>query len=426
MDRRGKQMPIRKPLQGYRVIEITRAQMGPFAGVMLADMGAEVIKVEPPETGEPTRWSYHWIVPGRVTPEGLDPGRLTNYELHPYMIAHNRGKKSITVDIDQEKGREIIYRLAKTADVFLQNLRPGYVAERGLGYEDIKEHNPQIIYASSSGFGGKGPLCMKTSYDLVGTGEAGILYQTGDPDGPPTPIGTAIGDQFGAVMGAYGIVLALLVRERTGIGQYVDYCHVMSQIYLQAWEITHYLNTGHLPPKGGRGLGLIRGVWFIFPTKTRWISIVGIDDRRWKGLCKAVGLAHLANDPRYSETESRSIRRFEIRELLDKVFPTRPAEEWIPLLEKEDVICGYVNSYKDMFERPGPLKEQIEAMEMVVERPHHYVGKVRMVGIPVKLSETPGEVPGPEPPLGHHTEEIMLELGYTWDDILKLRQEKVI
>jgi len=397
-----------RPLEGIKVLDMSRAQMGPYAGTLLADMGADVVKVEP-KTGDFTRSVFltTWYPPG--SPDC-------------YCLAHNRGKRSLAIDYHTSRGKEAVLELAERSDVFLQNFRPGVTDRLGLGYKDVNARNPRIIYAHVSGYGRDNPLTFAPAFDLIGQAMGGIMSVTGDPKGPPTPVGSAIADQVGAVMVALGIMTALFVRERTGIGQELDVAMLDVQLALQTWEITHYLVTGKLPRKGGRGLGLIPGLWCIFPCKDgRWIALAGAQDPRWPGFCRAVDAEHLENDPRFETAEKREENRDELIRILDEIFQQHTADEWLERLHKEDQVVGPVYNYADIMAHP-----YAQASGMVVTLDHHLGQKVNTVGNPIKLSRTPVEVRAADPVLGQHTEEVLNELGYSWDDITTLRDEEVI
>ncbi len=396
------------PLEGIKVLDISRAQMGPYAGVLLADMGADVIKVEP-KTGDFIRSTFitSWYPPGKPD---------------CYCLAHNRGKRSLAIDYHSPKGKEAVLKLAQSSDVFLQNFRPGITDALGLGYKDVSAINPRIIYANASGYGPNSPLASAPAFDLIGVAMGGLMSMTGDQNGPPTPIGAAIGDQAGAMMVTLGIMTALFVRERTGVGQEVDVAMLDVQLALQTWEITHYLITGKMPRKAGRGLGLIPGLWFIFLCKDgKWIAIAGSQDPRWPGFCRALDAEHLIDDPRFETAEKREENRDELVRILDDIFKERTAKEWLELLHKEDQVVGPVNNYAEVMAHP-----HVKANDMLVTLDHHLGSKVNTVGNPIKLSKTPVEIRAADPVLGQHTEEVLLELGYTWDEITALRDKEVI
>jgi crotonobetainyl-CoA:carnitine CoA-transferase CaiB-like acyl-CoA transferase len=400
-------MHMPRPLEGIKVLDISRAQMGPYAGVLLSDMGADVIKVEP-KTGDFIRGVFlSWYPPGKPD---------------CYCLAQNRGKRSLAIDYHSSKGREAVLKLAQKSDVFLQNFRPGVTDALGLGYKDVCELNQKIIYANVSGYGSKSPLKSAPAFDLIGVAMGGLMSMTGDPDGPPTPIGAAIGDQVGAMMVTLGIMTALFVRERTGVGQEVDVAMLDVQLAMQTWEITHYLVTGNIPRKAGRGLGLIPGLWFIFPCKdSRWIAVAGAQDPRWPGFCKALGAEYLIDDPRFKTAVKREENRDDLVRILDEIFQQQPAEHWLDRLHEEDQVVGPVNTYADIMNHP-----HVKANDMLITLDHHLGIKVNTVGNPIKLSKTPVELRAADPVLGQHTEEVLLELGYTWDNITAMRDEEVI
>ncbi len=397
------------PLEGIRIVDLGQAQQGPHAAVLLSDMGADVIKVEP-RTGDFSR--------GALAPAQDEWGTAVR---DAYILAHNRNKRSLAIDITVPQGREALLRLAERGDVFLHNFRPGVAERLGIDYPAIKARNPRVIYASGSGFGKEGPGAQRPGFDLVGQAVSGFMVQAGLPGAPPHPAGAAVADQTGSILLAYGVMLALFVRERSGVGQEVDVSLLGSMLCLQSWEVTTYLLSGRLPPKAGRGHPLIRGLWQIFPTSDGWISLAGCNDVRWPGFCRALGIGHLQSDPRFATAQERADHLNELVPLLDKVFLARTTAEWQATLEAVDAIVGPVQSYVEAVADP-----QVAANGYIGEVQHPRRGRVRVVGLPVRLSETPGRIKGPAPELGEHTTEVLRELGYSWEEIAALAADEVI
>jgi CoA:oxalate CoA-transferase len=389
------------PLSGIRVLDFTFYQQGPYATVMLSDMGAEIIKVEPPGRGDPGR--------GGVAQRGN----------RSYFIAHDRGKKSITLDLKHPKGRAIALQLAERCDVAVHNFRQGVMERLGLGYEDLRAVNPRIIYAAASGFGPLGPMRQKPGFDIVGQALGGIMSVTGSE--VAMPAGAAIGDQVGAMVLAYGIVCALLGRELHGIGQAVDVSLYGSQIALQSWEITQASLTGVLPPRAGRGHPLIGGLWGTYDTADGSLVIGGVGEARWPGFVRALGMEEAMADPRFATREARAEHQAELLETVRKRFRERATREWIAALEAEDIPCAPVQNYLDVLN-----DEQALANGYITTLDHPERGRIKIVGSPVQMSVTPVGPQSPPPELGQHTEELLLELGYTWEQIAALRAEGVI
>jgi len=391
------------PLDGIRVVDLSIGQQGPFATAMLADMGAEVIKVESPRFGDPGRGV-------ELQPSGFSA----------FFLAHNRNKKSITVNLRRSEGQEIVYRLAKRSDIFVQSWVPGVVEKLALNYESIRQHNPQIIYASATSFGPQGPRAHLPAMDMVAQGAGGLMMANAGPQGEePVPVGPTIADQTGAFLLAWGIVVALYHRQRTGVGQKVDVSLLGGQITLQAWQITHFLLTGRLSYGAGRP---DRAPLFnYYRAQDGWFTIAIIDPRQWPVLCRIVGLEELAADPRFAETPARQENARQLIAILDQRFGQRPRQHWLRLMEAEQIPCGPVNTYADLADDP-----QVRANDYIIEVAHPALGRMSMPGMAVQLSETPGQVRSPAPELGQHTEEVLLSLGYSWDDIAALRQDKVI
>jgi crotonobetainyl-CoA:carnitine CoA-transferase CaiB-like acyl-CoA transferase len=397
------------PLKGIRVIDWTIWQQGPVATAMLADMGAEVIKIEEREKGDPGR--------GVFAIGGAESTR--NF----YFEANNRHKQSLTLDLGKPGAREIVYKLVAKSDVFVQNFRKGVADRLGLGYKDLSAHNPKLVYASSSGYGPFGPDSGEPSFDYLAQARSGIMY-TGPADiKDPIYLTGGIADQMGAIMLAYGVTMALVARERYGVGQEVNASHLGSMIALQGLNVASRTFLGHEFKRNAREESF-NPLWNHYKcADEKWICLGMIQDRYWKDFCNAVGIPELIEDPRFNNMRARGKNRRELIAILDKVFATKPRDEWMHILKHGgDFIYTVVNSINDL-----PTDPQVLANEYVVDYDHPELGKMQVVGVPVILSQTPGNPRGRAPELGENTEMILTEmLGYSWDDVAKFREAGII
>ncbi len=390
------------PLDGIRVLDFTRWQQGPWATVMLGDMGAEVIKLEERTTGDLGR------ALGRQ-PDGFCA----------YFEAHDRNKKSITVDVRTPEGRAIALKLVEHVDVLAHNFRPGVMDRLGLGYEAVKAVNPRIIYASASGFGPVGPLATRPSYDVIGQAMGGIMVtQGGGPEGEPHMVMPGVADQVGAMYFAYGISMALIARERFGFGQQVDASLYGSQIALQAMNVTMALRNGVHQRSRPRGNPTFKPYGC---QDGKWLAVGVLDPAVFPRLCQAVLRPDLATDPRFAEPFARYANADALEVELSAAFAGDTRAAWLERLIAGDVPCGPVQDYIEMGSDPQALENGY-----ITTVDHPNLGSLRVVGSPVRLSETPASITMPAPELGQHTEEILLNLGYDWEQIAALREAKVI
>lgn len=342
-----------------------------------------------------------------------------------YFETNNRGKKSMTVDLSKKKGRELIHRLVKKADVFVHNFRQGVPEKLELDYETLRRHNPRLVYAAASGYGPNGPEAKEPSFDYIGLARSGIMNQTGEPDMRPLPVYGGIGDQIGAIMTGYAVLAALLARERLGIGQKVDVSHLGSIMALQRLAIGMMLYHGEEVIVRTRRTRELNPLWNMYQCSDgKWLVLGMLQpDKRWPIVCRALGIEHLEKDPRFEDTMKRAENCEELIAIMDEVFITRSVPEWMKILKGTgDIICCPVQTLSDLVSDP-----QVLANDYIVDANHEILGPVKVPGIPIQFSETPGAITCEAPELGQHTEEILIEVGgYDWEDIAQLREEGVI
>jgi crotonobetainyl-CoA:carnitine CoA-transferase CaiB-like acyl-CoA transferase len=392
------------PLDGVRVLDFTVFQQGPQATLVMADMGADVIKVEPPMFGDL----------GRVL------AMYGENRLSAYHLAHSRGKRSITVNLKTDEGKQIVRRLVPEVDVFVHNFRPGAMERLGLGYDDVRALNERIIYAHASGWGARGPKANHPAFDIAAQARSGLMSITGEEDGGPLPAGVAIADYVGAMNLALAVIAALYARETTGVAQKVETSLFGSAIAAQAWELQYYILSRRMK-RSGRGHAYLPTIWRTFKTKDGWAVVGGVGDDRWPAFCAAVGMPELQHDERFANAGARKDNLEPLYELLDDKFLVKTTAEWIAVLESHDMICAPVANYDDVIADPQALANDYL---LTVEHPSN--GPTQIVGFPWKFSETPARAAPAAPELGQHTEEVLLSLGYTWDDIARFRDAGAI
>jgi crotonobetainyl-CoA:carnitine CoA-transferase CaiB-like acyl-CoA transferase len=393
-----------KPLQGLRVIDLTQAMAGPFCTMNLADMGAEVIKVEPPGEGESMRQ------PGRVQKNGHSATFMTM----------NRNKRSLALDLKQPEGVEVIRRLAKTADVFVENYRPGVARRLGVDFESLQKINPRLVYCAISGFGQTGPYASRGGYDIIAQGMSGVISVTGEEGGAPAKSGIPLADLAAGLFGAYGILCALEHRERTGEGQFVDTSLLEAAMALTVWESSEYWLTGRAPKPMGSAHRL-GAPYQALRAKDGYFTVGAGSDKLFSSLCQALGRKDLWEDERFSKRANRLTNRAALIVEIEKTTIQRDRAAWLEQLEKAGVPAGPINDYAEALADP-----HTRARQMVVDLMHPGAGAIKALGVPVKLSDTPGAVERAAPLLGEHTAEILEELCYSGAEQRALRDKGVI
>ena len=390
-------------LSDIKVLDLTRVLAGPYATMLLADLGAEIIKIEQPEKGDDSRAF----------------GPYKNGE-SAYFMSINRNKESITLNLKAPEGKEILKELVKQVDILVENFRPGTMEKLGLGYDVLKEINPRLIYASSTGYGQTGPYSQRPAYDAVVQAMGGIMSITGQPDGVPTRVGTSIGDITAGLFCAAGILAALHERERSGVGQMVDVAMLDCQVAILENAISRFEFTGEIPhPIGNRHPSIVP--FEPFDTLTTPIMLAAGNDRLWVTLCGLMEL-DLAEDPRFKTNPLRNENYAALRPILAERFMTKTAEDWQQMFDDAGIPCGPINTVDKVV-----TNEQVIAREMILEVEHPTAGTTRIPGIPIKLSRTPGEIRLPAPVLGAETEKILTRcLNLTPEQIAALREKQVI
>jgi crotonobetainyl-CoA:carnitine CoA-transferase CaiB-like acyl-CoA transferase len=401
------------PLEGIKVLDFSIAVAAPFGGTMLADMGAEVIKVERVQ-GEAQRLGM---------PAGMDDVLDTTIGAEAKdkadWMAFNRGKKDLAIDIRSEKGLEIVLKLAEQADVILQSFRPGVADRLGIGYEAISKINPKIIYCSFSGYGETGPVAHRAGGDMWSQAMSGIVSVIGYPGGAPQMLPFPACDHVGGMLVAYAIMTALFVRERTGVGQAITVNNLNAALYLQYSGFAEYLTEGKMLYKMGRSYQ--PPPFGPFRAKDGDVLTIFGTGPVWPAFCKVVGVEHLADDPRFNTDEARQENREEIGKILDEAFSKKTRAEWTQLFREARMRCDPCLTYEEVCAHP-----QLEANDMIYTVNHPTRGDIKMLGLPVKLKKTPGKPQGPSPALGQHTKEILLGLGYKPEDIDELEKQGII
>ncbi|MCH7801136.1 MAG: DUF429 domain-containing protein [Chloroflexi bacterium] len=407
-------------LQGIKVIDWTIWQFGPVAATMMGDLGADVIKVESLD-GDPGRAVFAAGGVDRSLPAGRNA----------YFEANHRNKRCIALDLKTTEGVEIVRKLVEDADVFIQNFRKGVAERLGLGYEDLKKINPRLIYASGSGYGPLGPDSAKPALDSAAQARSGLMYATGPDGAEPYPIQGVIGDQIGGITLGWGILAALVARNIHGVGQRVDVSHLSSSIWLQGLAVSmgsltrhkpnSEINLSSNPPRDDAYNPLAN---YYKCSDERWIMLANFQsDRYWASFTEALGLGDLVDDPRFKDTYARGDNRRELIRILDDTFAKKTYRRWAEILDASsgDFIFSPVRSLTELADDP-----QVIANGYIADVEHPDLGPIKLADHPIRYSETPNRITSVAPELGQHTEEIILSLGYTWEDITRLQDLGVI
>jgi len=380
------------PLKGLKILDLTRVLAGPYCTMILGDLGADVIKVEMPSSGDDSR---HF-------------GPFQNGE-SAYFMSLNRNKRSMTLNLKSEQGKKLLKELVKQVDVLVENFRPGTMEKLGLGYDVLKEINPKLIYAAASGFGHSGPYSKKPAYDGVVQAMGGIMSITGPKDGEPTRVGPSIGDIAAGLFTAIGVLAALNNKNETGLGQKVDVAMLDCQVAMLENAIARYVVTKEVPkPMGNRHTSIVP--FEPFDSKDSKIVVAVGNDAIWKRFCAVADLNHIVDDPKFATNPQRNNNYDELRPILAKKLLEKTTEQWSVIFDEAGVPNGPINSVDKVLEN-----EQVQARDMIVEVEHPKAGKLKMPGIAIKLSETPGEIRRAAPLLGEHNRELLKEF-FDYDD----------
>ena len=392
------------PLDGIKVLDLTRVLAGPYATMLLGDLGAEVIKIEQPGTGDESR--------------NFGPFK-NGFSL--YFMSVNRGKQSVTLNLKTERGQAIFKQLLEQTDVLVENFRPGTMKKLGLDYDTLKVEHPSLIYAACSGFGQTGPYAQQGAYDMIIQGMGGIISITGEPDGPPVRVGTSISDITAALFTTIGVLSAMHHRNQTGKGQFVDVAMLDSLVAVLENAVVRYFATGEAPkPLGARHPAITP--FEAFASADGHVIIALGNDTLWAKFCEHVDRQELISDARFQTNADRTENHSELFPILSEIMSQRKTDDWIDSLGGIGVPCGPINTMDKVVSHP-----QVQAREMITRIAHRITGEVEVPGVPIKLSKTPGNVDTPAPSLGEHTTEVLTGLLKMHpDEVEQLRRDGVI
>jgi len=394
---------MKSPLEGLVILDMTRFLSGPFCTMLLGDMGAKVIKAEPPETGDDTR-AWAPFIGGQGS----------------YFLSTNRNKKSLCVDTRQEKGTEILRRLVSKADVFVENFKPGLMDRLGLDFKTLIGLNPRLIYCSISGFGQTGPYRDRPGYDQILQGMSGMMSITGTEESGPVRVGLAIGDILTALFATYGILSALYAREKTGKGQWVTTSILEATVGILTMQAGKYFATG-LPPGPAGNHHPVIAPYGVYRTQDKPINIAVGTETMWKNFCQVIEMPELEKDIRFLKNNDRVKNRTDLNRLLENALAGRTQNDWVETLNRAGIPCGPIYTLDQVFKDPQVLHQK-----MYLEIDHPQMGKIPMTGLPVQLSENPPGTFLPPPILGENTAEILRDFGFSDVEVEGFFKEKVI
>jgi crotonobetainyl-CoA:carnitine CoA-transferase CaiB-like acyl-CoA transferase len=391
-------------LDDIYVVDLSRVLSGPVCTMILGDMGAEVVKVEPPPAGDDSRQWGPPFLGGTST----------------YFLSVNRNKKSLGLNLKTEQGRRILWKLIERADVLVENFRPGVLEKLGFGFEAVSKAHPRTIYCSISGYGHTGPYRDRPGYDVIAQAESGVMDLTGEPDRPPVKLGASLADIVTGLYALQGILVALLARHRTGKGQHIDVSLLDSMVSTLTYQAQIYLTTGRSPKRmGTRHPSIVP--YESFETKDGFVNIGVTNQKQWTNFCRVLGFQELAADPRFEKMDARLKHYDELRPVIDAALSKLTRVEVIRKLTEVGIPVGPINSVAEILEDP-----QIHAREMIARLTHPRYGPLRVLGIPVKLSETPGSIEMPPPLFGENNRDVLAGLGYSDSDIGEFAKAGVI
>jgi crotonobetainyl-CoA:carnitine CoA-transferase CaiB-like acyl-CoA transferase len=396
--------PTLGPLDGMRILDLGRHLAGPTCAMWLGDLGADVVKIENPERGDDGRASG----PPWYNGESV------------FFLAANRNKRSLALDLKRAEGQEVFRRLAETADVVVENFRPGVMEALNIGYDRVSSTNPRIIYCSISGFGKDGPFADRPGLDQIIQGFSGLMSVTGFDDGEPVRVGIPVADLLTGLFGAYGVLAALQARERTGRGQRVDTSLLESMVGMLGFQATRYLNGGDIPPPAGNHHP-INAPYGVFRARDGFLTLGATGDKRWPKFCEVIDAPEFLTDERFASNGGRQANRLVLAELIAEKLQPHTCDEWELILNAAGIPCGPIYRIDQSLDHP-----QVRHRQMVVQREHPTAGAIQLLGLPVKLSETPGAIERVPPLLGQHSVDVLRQADYTDAEISSFRQAGII
>lgn len=389
------------PLAGVRVLDVSQVMAGPYCCMLLADLGADVIKVEPPGTGDQTRGAMSFKM------KGSDSMGFLNM---------NRNKRSITLNLKTDAGKKVFFELVKTADILVENYRPGVMKKLGIDYPSLQKINPGLVYASISGFGQTGPWADRPGFDLMAQAMSGVMSVTGYPDGPPVKAGVPVADIGCALFAVYGILSAYIGKTKTGQGQFIDASLFDSALAFSIWDTAQYWGTGVEPEKLGTA-NHMSAPYQAMKASDGYFVMGATNQKLWKLLCEKIGRIELYEDDRFKTNSLRLANRVELARELEKTFVTKTSEEWVDLLLAEGIPAGPINTYPQAFN-----SEHGRHRKMRMEIDHPIEGTVPNIGFAVKMMGTPQQIRKHPPLLGEHNAELLKELGITGEELKALEE----